>query len=228
MKIERLNEKQIRCTLYKEDLADRSINLMELAYGSNSAKQLFSELLQQASFEVGFDVSDVPIMVEAIPISNESIVLLVTKVEEPEEVDTRFAKFAPLSENGQILNFSTPEALEGLEEFNTKNKDNEENTSAAIQYKVFIFNSLDEIIQVARIISFSFNCYNTLYKREKDGKFFLIMENNCSNPHDFANICNTLSEYGTKVSSNYSSKSFYSEHYTLIVRENALQKLSLI
>ena len=41
MKIERLNENQIRCTLSKEDLVNREIKLSELAYGSDKAKRLF-------------------------------------------------------------------------------------------------------------------------------------------------------------------------------------------
>ena len=36
MKIEKVNENQIRCTLTKQDLADRQINLRELAYGSET------------------------------------------------------------------------------------------------------------------------------------------------------------------------------------------------
>ena len=34
MKIERINDNQIRCTLTKKDLADRQIKLSELAYGT--------------------------------------------------------------------------------------------------------------------------------------------------------------------------------------------------
>ena len=37
-------------------------------------------------------------MVEAIPLSSESIMLIVTKVEDPEELDTRFSKFSPFAE----------------------------------------------------------------------------------------------------------------------------------
>ena len=47
-------------------------------------------MIQQANYEFGFDVSDNPLMVEAIPLSSESLVLLITKVEYPEELDTRF------------------------------------------------------------------------------------------------------------------------------------------
>ena len=41
MKIEKINEHQIRCTLTREDLAMRHIKLSELAYGSEKAKMLF-------------------------------------------------------------------------------------------------------------------------------------------------------------------------------------------
>ena len=34
MKIEKVNDNQIRCTLTKSDLADRQIKLSELAYGT--------------------------------------------------------------------------------------------------------------------------------------------------------------------------------------------------
>ena len=54
MKLERLSENQIRCTLYKSDLADKELHLTELAYGTDKAKELFRELMQQASSELGF------------------------------------------------------------------------------------------------------------------------------------------------------------------------------
>ena len=67
MKIEKVNDHQIRCTLTKEDLADREIKLSELAYGTDKAKDLFRDMMQQASFEFGFEAEDIPLMIEAIP-----------------------------------------------------------------------------------------------------------------------------------------------------------------
>lgn len=93
MKIERLSENQIRCTLYKADLAEKELLLTELAYGTEKAKQLFRELMQQASEELGFEVDNIPLMIEAIPVSPECLVLIITKVEDPEELDTRFSRF---------------------------------------------------------------------------------------------------------------------------------------
>ncbi|MDD3206401.1 MAG: adaptor protein MecA [Lachnospiraceae bacterium] len=95
MKIEKVNEHQIRCTLTKADLADRELKISELAYGTEKAKNLFRDMMQQASFEFGFEAEDIPLMIEAIPLNSECIVLIITKVEDPEELDTRFSKFAP-------------------------------------------------------------------------------------------------------------------------------------
>lgn len=99
MKIEKVNDNQIRCTLTREDLADRQIRLSELAYGSEKAKMLFRDMIQQANYEFGFEANDIPLMVEAIPASADSIILVITKVEYPEELDTRFSKFSDPDED---------------------------------------------------------------------------------------------------------------------------------
>ena len=78
MKIEKLNENQIRCTLTHADLAARHLKLSELAYGTEKAKSLFRDMMQQASFDFGFEAEDLPLMIEAIPSSGDSIVLIIT------------------------------------------------------------------------------------------------------------------------------------------------------
>jgi len=37
-------------------------------------------------------------MIEAIPVSPDCLILIVTKVEDPEELDTRFSRFSKTSE----------------------------------------------------------------------------------------------------------------------------------
>ena len=113
MKIERLNENQIRCTLNKSDLASRQLKINELAYGSDKAKELFRDMMQQASYELGFEAEDTPLMIEAIPVSSECIVLIVTKVDNPEELDTRFSRFSPSDSDDDNFGFDDIETIEG-------------------------------------------------------------------------------------------------------------------
>ena len=95
MKIEKINDNQIRCTLTRDDLAQRQLKLSELAYGSEKAKSLFREMMQQAASEFGFESDNLPLMIEAIPTAGDSIVLNITKVDDPDELDTRFSRFTP-------------------------------------------------------------------------------------------------------------------------------------
>ena len=95
--LEKLSDTQIRCTLSKEDLTQRQLHLSELAYGSEKAKELFRDMMQQASIELGFEADNIPLMIEAIPISNDCLVLVVTKVEDPDELDTRFSRFSKIN-----------------------------------------------------------------------------------------------------------------------------------
>lgn len=117
MKIERINDNQIRCTLTGQDLADRHLQLSELTYGSDKAKRLFRDMMQQASYELGFEADDIPLMIEAIPLSGGSIILNVTKVEYPEELDARFSNFTDFDDTQENFNtdHTTPPTLEGAD-----------------------------------------------------------------------------------------------------------------
>lgn len=94
MKLEKLNDNQIRCILDKSDLDERELHLSELAYGSTKARELFRDMIEKAANEFGFEVDNIPLMIEAIPVSMDCLILVVTKVEDPEELDTRFARFS--------------------------------------------------------------------------------------------------------------------------------------
>ncbi len=118
MKIEKINEHQIRCTLTKADLVDRELKISELAYGTDKAKSLFRDMMQQAAFECGFEAENTPLMIEAIPLNAECIVLIITKVDDPEELDTRFSKFAPSVHDSDEDNSDEPAEsyLEGADD----------------------------------------------------------------------------------------------------------------
>ena len=120
MRIEKINDKQIRCTLNQKDLQDREIGISELAYGTAKAKALFRDMMQQASYEFGFDADDIPLMIEAIPLLPEALILVITKVEEPDELDTRFSTFT------EEKDWDSPEddyEYDDYDDYTTENED---------------------------------------------------------------------------------------------------------
>lgn len=249
MKIERINDNQIRCTLTSFDLSVRNINLVELAYGTEKARKLFREMIQKASNEVGFEAEDIPLMVEAIPLSSESIMLVITKIEDPEELDTRFAKFSPFSEDGQnsLLAQLASEYLEGAgESLDYLEPDSVEaakstadssaspagaavkGQSAVSSCRIFRFESLDRISEASRAVEGIYTGVNTLYKKPGTRQYYLIIKRQDCADLDFSRVCNILAEYAVKLPSESASEAYFKEHYEVIIQNSALQNLARI
>lgn len=238
MKIEKLNENQIRCTLTHADLAARHLKLSELAYGTEKARSLFQDMMQQASFDFGFEAENIPLMIEAIPSSSDSIVLIITKVEDPEELDTRFSKFTP-GNDSDMRSSETLEKLEGAEEFlNLLNRVKEAaagtkksaETPAPVQSSVrlFAFEDLDGVIRAARLVTPLYHGANTLYKDENSGMFLLALAQSDHSTNEFNKICNMLTEYASPEKADASVLAFLEEHCAEIISADAVQKLSTL
>ncbi|MCR4999934.1 MAG: adaptor protein MecA [Lachnospiraceae bacterium] len=248
MKIEKINENQIRCTLTRQDLEQRQIKLSELAYGTPKAKSLFKEMMHWAAYKFGFEAEDIPLMIEAIPVSSESIVLIVTKVPYPEELDPRFSRF---SEGDAVTgiddnyydedddfdeeDFEVPpspkSALPKVDYENSaddivkiyEGKDDELPKGSLT--KIYRFSSLEEVIRLSHIVDSNFNVSSTLLKTP-EGYYNLIIEKGDSDPKDFNRLANILSEYGSALKDVMGSEAHIRELYTVIVKDNALSVLS--
>lgn len=241
MKIERISENQIRCTLSNMDLSVRNLNLSELAYGSEKARNLFREMIQRASNEVGFEADDIPLMVEAIPLANESVMLIITKVEDPEELDTRFSKFSQSEEDLESAygNFPT-ELLDGAEMLKnaltasekqgavseTVPEPPKEEDDKSRMSRIFRFSSLDLVCAAAKAVGSDFKGYSVLYKNIQNGQYYLVLKRGDASGLSFGRICNALSEYGTRLEYDAVTEAHYEEHYDVIVKRNALSSLA--
>ncbi|MDO4521680.1 MAG: adaptor protein MecA [Eubacteriales bacterium] len=246
MKIEKLNENQIRCTLTREDLISRKLKLSELAYGTEKAKSLFREMMQQAALEFGFEANDIPLMIEAIPMSTESIMLIITKVEDPDELDTRFAKFAPSdSEDEEPGSFSSlklegaddilnlfqrirdaQKALAQKPEASSDTEDAEQQEAPVDLAKIFAFGSLDDVIHAAAMIHGNYTGDNSLYKNTSVGEYQLLIHKSEHTPEEFNRICNMISEYGDTRKYTAGSEAYLIEHGQRIVEHEAIQRLA--
>lgn len=243
MKIEKINDNQIRCTLTRDDLAERELKLSELAYGSEKAKSLFRDMMQQASHEVGFEADDSPLMIEAIPASADSIVLIITKVQDPDELDTRFSKFSPSPQGaaGKTANplaeqlkklESTDQVLDVLKHLKDAVSDipepeepKPEPEEPPVSIRFFSFATLDSAIQAAELLKGIYDGNNTLYKDDAEDIYVLALTRSDLSVDDFNRVCNMLSEYGSNEPGNSASLAYFEEHCDVIVSKNAMQTL---
>lgn len=243
MKIEKINDNQIRCTLTRADLADRQLKISELAYGTEKAKSLFHDMMQQAAYECGFEAEDIPLMIEAIPASADSIVLIITKVEDPEELDTRFSRFAPtagidwdpkrdaaslkLEGAEDILNLlgKVKESIAALPQCEPSQEDIPKKRA---DLRLFSFASMDSVICASQLLGRMYQGSNTLYKDHSADMYILALTQSDHTVNDFSRFCNMLSEYGSQENSSGATLAYLEEHCEVILPADAVQKLSQI
>ena len=250
MKIERISDNQIRCTLTSADLSSRQIRLSELAYGSDKAKELFRDMLQEAEYAVGFTPDNSPLMIEAIPTSVDSIVLVITKVDDPEELDTRFSRFTKSDEDTEpqsspsfigaddILGlfekiYEARKAASKSQETAPKKERPAPAPRSATEAEVnlvqsFLFATMDDLIRAAQSLQGVYNGSNAVYRRESAPVYQLVLHQSDCTPEEFNKVCNILSEYGKSEPFSPPQEAYLREHGHALVREAALQKLATL
>lgn len=201
MKIEKINDRQIKIFLNQSDLEERNIKLSEFAYGSEKAQSLFRDMMERASKECGFYADTNRYIIEAIPASTDSIILIITKVKEDEDVLDRLGIY------------------KGFQNMNRQN------ALAPIideDVCVYSFKSIDTICDVAKRLLKVYESKSSLFKY--DNTYYLVM-NTCD--EERANYINSiLSEYGNKMNISELSEYFFLEHGDTIIRNNAIPILA--
>ena len=249
MRIEKINENQIRCVLTGEDLASRQLQLSELAYGTDKAKALFRDMIQQAAYKFGFDAENIPLMIEAIPLSEGSIVLIVTKVENPEELDTRFSSFAPSvqeaprseSDPGQNAFEQLMESIrsQSAQDPGQRRDDArvpEEKVSAMAEIRRFIlmnrlysFTSLSDVIAAAQKAGGRFTGESMLAQDPAAGIYYLSLSMpDLESVSVQQNVLAAISEYGRIEPVSFARRDYLREHCRILSETNALEDLALL
>ena len=237
MKIEKIDDNSIKCTLSSLDLSSRNLNLRDMTYGSQAAKRLFNEMMQKAKEEVGFSIENTPLMIEAIPLQGGAVQLIISKVDDPEELDTRFSKFsaAGSGQNGWISELAT-QILEGAQGLMKQLKETEEEPGVAEEKKesgdegirLYRFRTLDRVIDAAKAVSYCDLGANSLYKAEDKKGYYVSLQSKGDDIDSLNRAANLLLEYGERVNGGSATEAYYKEHMEQLIQENALQKLKTV
>ena len=180
------------------------VNLRELAYGSEKAKKLFRDMMQQAQIQFGFEADNIPLMIEAIPVNLDSIILIITKVEDPEELDTRFPDFPHNKDSARQNRFQLDGAdniidifqkicesrlknkssnTEGSKESDEAASDSSEKPAVNL-IRQYTFTHLDDVIAASHGLNGFFTGRNTLYKTSANESYQLIIHQSSCSPQD--------------------------------------------
>ena len=207
MKIEKLSDTQIKFILDEEDLRKRDLKITELAYGSEKTQSLFHEMMRKAMAKYGFEVDNIPLMIEAIPITSTSIVIIVTKVKSPTEIEEKF----------NLKQSTLERSIFKPNEFR-KQKEKIDN-----KILLFSFDNLDNVTLACIRLKSLFDGKSKLFKQKN--KYLLYIES-LSDENEMFNVNLILSEYGNKQSSNKVTINYLYEHCEIIVEDYVIDILT--
>lgn len=258
MFFEKLNDNQIKCVLDKEDLISRNINIKDLFYGSPKTEQLFKDVVSRAQANYDFNKQKLPISIDAIPLPNDTLVIIITIVEEPEEIDSRFSRFTPDPNAASDKLFSSkadtsagPEDIFSFfsniaNQISNSSKDSPEDSnlfdSAKNDFSSFdsaiakdpdgtmlIIFKFENIDKIIELSNMLMKIYNDNNSLYKLGtSYYLFVYNTEHNEETFFKICDLISEYGNPVINSPTTSEHILEHAELIIADTAIQELSQI
>ncbi|MDR1913063.1 MAG: adaptor protein MecA, partial [Clostridiales bacterium] len=155
MKVEKISDTQIKFVLNSNDLLDRDIRPTELAYGSEKTQILFREMMEKAMAECHFNSDNTPLMIEAVPLSTESIMIIVTKVSEGREDDKHTGLLEHIREAKRVAHGRQRQSAQ-------MRLDNSSDSLLSI----FSFGTMDEVAAAGKRLHNRYSGSNTLYKSD--------------------------------------------------------------
>lgn len=218
MKIEKISDTQVKFTLTHSDLSERNIKMTELAYGSEKTQELFREMMEQAMLECNFYAeNNTPLMIEAIPVSSESVMIIVTKVPAGEDFDKRFNLTAEVLEEKKFMKAPL------FNHHNGKKQDKPGDSPVKESpYLIYSFDSLDEAGEAASLISSIYSGESSLYKEKR--KFFIVLGKKPDSPEINARVESIMTEFSKKQEPSYLP--FLQEYGEIIIKSEAVMTLT--
>ena len=252
MKVEKINDNQVRFEFVAQDLAERNINISDIVTQSATTTQgLFREITSILHEEYDFAAIGTPLVFEAT-MYNDTLSVLVTKMAGNDE-------YGEYNENPGMPNFKNiigdimtqmknsgynQDGLEfvsanihpiggfqsgniphrGWAQGNIKARANKKNQDKPESgYAVFSFENFDMLAAAASSIPEAYYGRSHVYKLE--GKYHLILQNVGNSSYSTKRFESQLCEWGQKKATSLITYNQMLEHGEAIIAEEAICKL---
>lgn len=200
MKFKRLSNDKVQIIVSSEDLEKRDVKKWDLMPNSPKAQEFFQEMLDQAYEECGFEVdSDTQLMVEAYPMTTDSLVITLTKVKR---------SFKDIIEHD--IDDDTEELFDDFED--------EEIAELESDELIYLFREFEDVVQFAKQIKDEYSEPCNMYKHENVYYLVFLEPDNLSD-----HALGMLGEYGTLV---HLAEAYLVEHGQLMIKNDAVKVLA--
>ncbi|CAH0143971.1 genetic competence negative regulator [Priestia megaterium] len=198
MRLERLNYNKLKVFLTYDDLQERGLTKEDLWTDTFKVKQLFREMIEQASQELNFEPTN-SLSVEVFSLQAQGMVVFVTKQYEEE---TSYGEF-------------DEDEFEDFIEMQVMLDESED--------MFFEFDSFEDVIQLTKRMSNFYDTDSVLYSFEK--RFYVLLDYHMLSPAEVGNMIAVLAEYGNPSTI---TKHRVNEYGKMLVEKRALEYINSV
>ncbi|ADF41171.1 MULTISPECIES: genetic competence negative regulator [Priestia] len=198
MRLERLNYNKLKVFLTYDDLKERGLTKEDLWTDTFKVKQLFREMIEQASQELNFEPTN-SLSVEVFSLQAQGMVVFVTKQYEEE---TSYGEF-------------DEDEFEDFIEMQVMLDESED--------MFFEFDSFEDVIQLTKRMSNFYDTDSVLYSFEK--RFYVLLDYHMLSPAEVGNMIAVLAEYGNPSTI---TKHRVNEYGKMLVEKRALEYINSV
>jgi adapter protein MecA 1/2 len=162
-----------------------------------------------------------------VPLSTDSIMLIITKIDNREELESKFTSL-PNPDSRKFIKRLTGDIESEISDDTIEIpviEDESENPAGIKAFFVYKFTEFNNVTIVAsKLIDFSID-NSMLYKNHQDGLFYLVLLANEMDRREAKIVRGLLAEYADQVITKKTIISHYDEHFDVIIKNNALKIL---
>lgn len=214
MKIERVDEKTVKCFLSNEELDEYNIDYKDFVMRSEKAKEVVQEIIAHATEEVGYTPPRCAFDLQIMMIPEQGLVL------------TFSDKDPDVSDSGQLI-----ECLQEMKRILQKAREATEQMGSGSGKKivekpeeaVFIFGSLRNVMNYAAALPGNLRVDTTLY--EWDGSYYLHLRKGHASYERYSRACIQALEFAALYAADEGRILQMKEHGNCLIEEKAVRKL---
>ena len=233
MKVEMINQNQMRVVFKAQDLKDRNINTSDMfSQNNNKVQELFREITAVLQDEYDFTTFGTPLMFEAT-MTQGIFSVVVTRVAGSDEnneediVDTKESLMNDFYNLMKHMPMSGGITMADLEQDYVAPPKPKRNIKRAKrpsgEYVVFSFKNIDETATAASFVEDSYIGSSRLFKM--NGKYMLLLQNRGHDVQSTKRFEKKLGEFGQRETTSQITLSQMKERGEVVIANDAVRKL---
>lgn len=211
MKIERVDDKTLKCYLSNEELQEYEIDYKDFLLRSDKAREVVQDIIQQAAQEVGYQPPKFAFDLQIMMVPEQGMVLT---FQEKDVSD--FQNGALILEYLKELNRAIQKAREQMEEA-------KQEPPVQPDFAVFAFRSPGRVMEYAAALPGNLRVNSALYRM--DDVYYLYLQKGHASYERYSRACVQALEFAALFAAEEERLEYLREHGECLIAEGAIRKL---